>query len=153
MFLSSALEWLEDKGATLGHAIVTDAEDLLQAGTGLIAGAEDEIEGGVSAIHDDLLGAVTTVHDDLSDVIHWGGTQVEKGEDLVSHVVDSSEQVVTHAVQELGDLGDRVLDDSYGFANNFVDKGTGMLSTPLTLLAGGALLFLMASGRNSRFSF
>jgi len=153
MFLTSAISWLEDEGTAIGRGIETAAEDVVQSVTGVIHYATEEIEGGVSAIHDDALAVVTTVHDDASDIVHWGGTQVERGEDLFASVLDKGDDLVEHGMQELGDLADKVVDDSYQFGNNFVDKGTGMLSTPLMLLAGGALLFLMASGRNSSFRF
>jgi len=153
MFLNSAIDWLADEASAFGHTIETDAEEVVQTVSGVIHYATDEIEGGISAVHDDALAAVTAVHDDMSDIVHWGGTQVEKGEDLFASVLDSSEQVVTHGMQEMGDLADKVIDDSYAFGNNLVDKGTGILSTPLMLLGAGALLFLYGSGRNSGFRY
>jgi len=153
MFLSSAIDWLEDRGAAVGHAIETEAEDVIQTVSGVLHSATDEIEGGISAVHDDALAAVTAVHDDFSDVVHWGGTQVEKGEDLFASVLDRGDDLVEHGMQEMGDLADKVVDDSYSFGNNLVDKGSGILSTPLVLLAGGALLFLYGSGRNSAFRY
>ncbi len=140
MFLSGALDWLEEAGESVVHAA-----------TGIIAGAEHLIEGGVGAVHGDVVSAVSAVHDDLRDVVHWGGAQAEKGEDLFASVVDSAEDVVSRGVQEMGAVAEKVVDDTSGLANNLVGTAGDLLSTPLMLVGGGVLAFLLMSGRNSGF--
>ena len=107
-----------------GSAVVDEAASIVQ-------GAGDLIEAGVE-----------TAHDDLRDVISWGGEEVDKTRDLIGTVAVKAEDLAYHAVDEVG-----------GVATTAMDDASSTLSMPLTLLAGGALLFLMASGRNSSFSY
>ncbi len=130
MFLSSALDWLEDTGSSVWDTVY-------DAGAGVLGSAEHLVEGAGASVSS----AVDRVYTDATGLVEWGGAQINKQEDMLVHVVDKGEAFAEHAVDQLG-----------GVATDLIDKTASTVSMPLMLLGGGALLFLAASGKNSGFS-
>ena len=70
----------------------------------------------------------------------------------IKSAADTAKKAVSTVYQNTNKFYNKIVDDTIGqkgIINNAVNRTTGILSTPLILVAGGIAAFLLFSGRNS----
>ena len=127
MFLSGVWDWVKDTASDVGDAFSDAGSYVMEEAGSIVDGVESQFDGYVQTGED----AIGTVYNDGKGVVVWAGDRVEQAQGLAEHTVD-----------ELGSCG-----------KTAIEEGTGVISTPLLLLAGGLGLALVFAGRNTSLSY
>ena len=139
--LSSAFVFAE-------HWVEQEAHDLVVAGESVLNKAET-VAGGFFATVEKDAGPVGTALLNFArgveqDFVSLEKTAITEIGSTARNLITSGANVAVHTEDMVGDAFSRVGD----VANNFVNKGTGILSTPLVVIAGGIAVALYVAAQN-----
>ena len=137
MFLDGAFDWLADTAGDISEGLMDAGQWVSEEVSSVLDGTEAFID----SAYDKSAGVVNEVWSSGKGIVVWAGDRIEQAETAGTDLVDTGGRIAEHSVAELGIWGEKA-----------IDEGTGMISTPLMLLAGGLGLALVFAGRNSTVS-